>query len=72
MIRIPKLVRIVRELRCDPYNVNLGIVATNLAEELYSSGVDAVVDEVLCQYAQWKPTQDSSLDTFFPHCFRRG
>ncbi|KAH7116155.1 hypothetical protein B0J11DRAFT_584189 [Dendryphion nanum] len=66
MIRIPKLVRLVRELRCDTYNINVGMTATALAEELFSGGVDTIVEDIIQQYVRWIPTKDADLQQFFP------
>jgi hypothetical protein len=66
MVRIPRLVRLVREARADPYDFNAAAEAASLAEELYQTDLQPVVDNLMAKYSELIPTRDLALATYFP------
>lgn len=70
MIRIPRLVRLVRQLKQDPCNIDLGVDAVALAEKLFLSNIDPIVDGWLRDYCEWVPTEAPDLAYYFPQSLR--
>lgn len=66
MVRIPRLTRLAREVRSDPYNIDLGMEALALAEKLYLSDLGTIVDGVVNSYSEWFPTLDEGLARYYP------
>lgn len=69
IVRIPRLIRLVRELRQDPNNVQKGVDAIALAEKLYLTRIDKIIDGAVHNYADRVPTRNIELGVYYPESF---
>lgn len=65
MVRIPRLVRLVREVRADPYDFNAAAKAASLAEELHQTDLQPLIDDLMFEYCEKVPTRDPALAAYF-------
>jgi len=65
LILIPRLVRLVRSLKVDSGNIDSGMEALQLAEELYLISNNELIDKTVRPIVKWMPTKCASLSRYF-------
>lgn len=66
IIRLPKLIRLVRELRATPNDTKKIQDATTLAEELFMTRLEPIIDGETPDYGHWVPTEGPELANYYP------
>ncbi|KAF2268691.1 hypothetical protein CC78DRAFT_565178 [Lojkania enalia] len=72
IVQIPRLICLVRRLQDDQSNIEVKNKTLSLAETLYNSNVDSLVDEMLQIHAESVETKTLDLSCCFPQSLKYG